>query len=235
MQAASWAALLSMSSDLGEEWTLVGGQMVLLHQVERTSPNLALRPDDLRMSVDLDVAVNVRAGRRQLAHINATLLHHGFDQRRAEIAHRYERATDGVIVDVLAPDHLGAHLPRLGHGKTFQAVGATQALKRTETVLVQAGHQSAPVRRPSLVGAILMKIAVARHVGGGGNRMSRDLGDVWRLALLLDDADAADAALTRSERSRIRWATQAAARSRLGAQPAHAADAMRNFLGNESA
>ena len=233
-QAAAWAALLSVAPDLGQEWTLAGGQMVLLHQVERPPPNLVLHPADLRMSVDLDIVVNIRAGRRQLPHINDTLVRHGFHQQIAEIAHRYERSSDGVIVDVLAPDHLGPNLPRLGHSRTLQAAGATQALKRTATVTVVAGHLSAPIRRPSLVGALLMKVAVARHVGTGGNRMSRDLDDVWRLALLLDDEDAADAKLTREEQSRIRWATQTAARSGLGSQPANAADAMRNFLANAS-
>ncbi len=33
-QAQAWDALMSVAGSLGEGWTLIGGQMVLLHQSE---------------------------------------------------------------------------------------------------------------------------------------------------------------------------------------------------------
>lgn len=236
-QARAWGALMEIAPDLGDGWTLVGGQMVMLHQVERSRLAHGSPPHDLRLTTDLDVVVNIRAGRRHMRHIHETLMRHGFQQRTAQTMHRYSRSVDNVVVDVMAPDHLGSHLPRLGDGRTLQAVGATQALRRTEPVLVVSGSLSALIRRPSLVGALLMKIAVAKRVGPGGHRMNRDMEDVWRLAAMLNEADATSAALSRNERARVRWAAEMATRAALsggGAMSAQGARGLQTFMDKAS-
>lgn len=53
-QADSWAALIELAPAFGENWILVGGQMVFLHEVERQATDV--RPTD-----DLDLVVDLRA------------------------------------------------------------------------------------------------------------------------------------------------------------------------------
>ena len=221
-QAQAWNTLLALAEDLGEGWTLIGGQMVLLHQAERQPAGAG--PVDgasLRWSYDVDVVVNLRTSRTRMSHIDSVLRDHGFEQQLAPIGHRYVDGS-GTVFDVLAPDHLGRHLPRLGRGNTLQAAGGTQALKRSGLVEVEHNRQRAPIPRPDLVGALLIKIAAASGPPGGrGSR--RHLLDVITLATLITPQDAASAVLTRNERKRIRGAVQSLARA--GQDPAVAAAA----------
>ena len=219
-QALAWDALMAVAADLGEGWTLIGGQMVLLHQAER-------RPADadpssgasLRWSYDLDVVVNLRTNRTRMRHIDSVLRDHGFDQQILPIGHRYVDAA-GTVFDVLAPDHLGRHLPRLGRGNTLQATGGTQALKRSGLVEVERDQQRSLIPRPDIVGALLIKIAAASGPPTGrGNR--RHLLDVMTLAALITPQDAANAALTRKELKRIRGTARILAHD--GSGPARAA------------
>ena len=207
-QARAWDTLMSVAGSLGEGWTLIGGQMVLLHQSER-QPAAAHVPSaaGLRWSYDLDVVVNLRASRSRMGHIDSVLRANGFEQQHQPIGHRYV-ASNGTVFDVLAPDHLGKHLPRLGRSNTLQAPGGTQALRRSELVEVQHLQRRALVPRPSLVGALLIKMAAASGPPGGrGNR--RHLQDVVTLAMLITPSDVNAAELTRNERRRIRRAAQA--------------------------
>ncbi|MXW89424.1 MAG: hypothetical protein F4Z54_07885 [Acidimicrobiaceae bacterium] len=219
-QALAWDALMAVTADLGEGWTLIGGQMVLLHQAERRPAGAdPASGASLRWSYDLDVVVNLRTNRTRMSHIDSVLRDHGFDQQILPIGHRYVDAA-GTVFDVLAPDHLGRHLPRLGRGNTLQAAGGTQALKRSGRVEVERNQQRALIPRPDLVGALLIKIAAAAGPPGGrGNR--RHLLDVMTLAALITPQDAANAALTRQEGKRIRLAAQNLARD--GSGPARTA------------
>ena len=68
---------------------------------------------------------------------------------------------DGEIIDVLAPDGLRRKPKTIGKHLTLQVPGGTQALLRTEKVSVSLdGEQPVEVRRPSLLGAILIKARV---------------------------------------------------------------------------
>ena len=108
-QEASWRALIELAPALGNDWLLIGGQMVFLHEVERQARDL--RPTD-----DVDVVVDLRVDPRGLSGIHSTLTEHRFVQALPspeEVAHRYERQS--AVIDVLAPDHLGARAQlRLG-------------------------------------------------------------------------------------------------------------------------
>ena len=212
-QAQAWDTLMAVAGDLGEGWTLIGGQMVLLHQAERSPAGArAVGGAGLRWSYDLDVVVNLRTSRSRMSRIDAVLRGHGFEQQVAPIGHRYVDAA-GAVFDVLAPDHLGRHLPRLGRGNTLQAPGGTQALKRTARVTVEHNQHRASIPRPSLVGALLIKIAAA---SGPPSRRGTDrhLLDVVTLAALVTPRDVTDAGLTRKERRRIRRAVQIVSRVR---------------------
>ena len=153
LQAAAWDALNVLAPQLGHNWTLIGGQMVFLHQAERDHS----ASQSLRWTTDLDVVVNLRTSPAELAHVHDVLARSGFAQLPQQIEHRYRRDADDVTIDILAPDHLGEHLPRLGGGHTAQAPGSTQALRRTEWVSVAHGGRDVPIPRPSLVGALIVK------------------------------------------------------------------------------
>ena len=198
-QASAWAALMEVAPGLGDAWTLVGGQMVMLHQTERQPTAPVGGP---RWSYDIDVVVDIRAGRSQAAAVDGVLRGHGFQQTPLSVAHRYHRESDGTTIDVLAPDHLGVHLPRLGRGHTLQAPGATQALRRTQRVTVTHDAQTAVIHRPSLIGAILMKVAASSGPGGPRGNL-RHQQDVLTLAGLLSDDDTGSASLTARERRRL--------------------------------
>ena len=66
-QAESWAALVELAPAFGDNWLLVGGQMVFLHEVERQATDV--RPTD-----DIDVVVDLRAEPAGLARIHSALI-----------------------------------------------------------------------------------------------------------------------------------------------------------------
>lgn len=101
LETELWDALLDIVDRVPEGWTLIGGQMVLLHglQRDRVPP---------RVSEDLDLVVDVRARPSALATLVAALIDLRFADSGVSadgVAHRFVRG--GVGVDVLAPDGVG--------------------------------------------------------------------------------------------------------------------------------
>ena len=148
-----WPALIELAEVQPATWTLIGGQMVLLHAIERGA-----QPS--RVSTDLDIVVNARVASGAVREFVAALEERGFELAGHSpdgIAHRYGR--DGVSVDVLAPEGLGerADLTTTPPGRTLAVAGGTQALNRTEMVPVTFEGQAGLVPRPSLLGAIICK------------------------------------------------------------------------------
>ena len=115
-QAESWAALVELALAFGDNWLLVGGQMVFLHEVERGATDV--RPTD-----DIDVVVDLRAEPAGLARIHSALISASFDQDSPGpegTAHRYRRGA--AVIDVLAPDNVGKRAQlTLGSGRTIEA------------------------------------------------------------------------------------------------------------------
>lgn len=200
-QTQAWTALLDLAPSFGRHWTLIGGQMVLLLQTERTSPHAHWTP---RASDDLDMVVNLRASKTAMRDIDAALRQHGFAQMPAEISHRYRRETDNVCIDVMAPDHIGSTNPALGSGRTLSTSGGTQALKRTQWVEVALNGNRASIPRPNLVGALLIKCAAVMDTPSGKDGPRRHITDAVALALMLTPEDQRTAGLTKSERRRLR-------------------------------
>ncbi len=158
-QAESWAALAELAPTFGDNWLLVGGQMVFLHEVERQSAEV--RPTD-----DIDVVVDIRTEPSGLRRIHGALVAATFiqdDPSPDGAAHRYRRG--GATIDVLAPDNVGTRARlSLGHGRTIQAPGTTQAFRRLELVDVDVAGTRTTIRRPSLVGALLGKAAAVAKI-----------------------------------------------------------------------
>jgi len=111
-------------------------------------------------------------------------------------AYRYERA--GLIVDVLAPEGMRP-APDLGAGrKAIGVPGGSQALARSQTVTVTLDGPSFELRRPTLLGAVLIK-ARSLMVHSDPDTQREDL---LRLLALVDDPRAMTSDMRQSER---RW------------------------------
>jgi hypothetical protein len=163
-----WQVVFELDACCGDQWVLVGGQMVALH-----AASLGVR-DGIRPTDDVDVLVDVRARRDVTAKLGTWLIERGFSHAGMTpdgVGHRYRRpaVTGGgtVIVDVLAPEGLGgrASLITTPPARTVAVPGGTQALARAERVTVavadMTGDQraSGTARRPDLLGAIVAKAA----------------------------------------------------------------------------
>lgn len=197
-----WTTLLDLVYRMPADWTLIGGQMVLLHGLEagRVPP---------RVSEDLDLVVNARVRPPALPRMMETLRALEFESTDISpegVGHRFER--DGVIIDVLAPDGLGAgtNLATIGHAVTIQAAGGTYALHESAHVEVRHLGRTGSVPRPSLAGALVVKAgaAVTDH---GAKGPGRHLSDLAFLSSLIDDAFSMSEHLGAANRKRLRSVT----------------------------
>lgn len=197
-QAASWAGLMDLHENLDDGWTLVGGQLVHLLCAERgSSPE---RPTD-----DIDAVVDVRAAQSMLETFTQLLLDLGFapDTSGGGLQHRWRRGE--AQVDVLLPDGVGeraASRPGAGGAPTLPTPGGTQALARSESVAVVVDDRVGVVRRPNLVGALVMKAAA--HTAVGDAARGRHRVDFVCLAALIAARDVRDVELNPKDRRRIR-------------------------------
>lgn len=120
-----------------------------------------------------------------------------------DILFRFE--VDGSLVDVLAPDGLGNPAMTDGQFQTIQIPGGTQALERSETVVIVLDGERIPLRRPTLLAAILLK-ARSLKVHSHPDDQREDL---ITLLGLMQDLRAAAGALKATER---RWLRAAGAK-----------------------
>lgn len=194
-QAESWAALVELAPAFGDNWLLVGGQMVFLHEVERAATEV--RPTD-----DVDVVVNLRAEPAGLARIHAVLGDARFEQDAPGpegTAHRYRRGA--AVIDVLAPDNVGKRAQlQLGSGRTIEAPGTSQAFRRSGTVSVEIDGAKAKIQRPNVVGALLGKAAAVVKISSQSSvSRAKHMRDFDSLAGLLGVRDRQAAELSKSE------------------------------------
>jgi hypothetical protein len=152
------------------------------------------------------VLVDIRAAPTALRQVVGFFTERRFDPDPGPdgLLHRFRRKLDAdfIVVDVLAPDNLGARadLTTSPPGRTLQVPGGTQALRRVERVDVTVAERTGDIPRPSLLAAILAK-AAAVHLPGGPDRHLTDL--AFLLSLIPDPV-------------RIRSELRAAERRRLG-------------------
>jgi hypothetical protein len=206
-QVASWYGIMELHERLNHGWTLIGGQMVHLHCAERGyAPP---RPTD-----DVDTVVDVRTEPGILLAFTEALAGLGFSSRGVSpqgIEHRWVR--DAAVIDVLLPDGVGSRAgARRGvtGSPTIETPGGSQALERTESVSVSVDGREGKVRRPNLVGALVMKAAAHTAVGAADRRRHRS--DFAALAALIAARDFRGAELNKKDRQRLR-AMVAATRS----------------------
>jgi hypothetical protein len=174
-QTASWLGLMALHQQLDQGWTLVGGQLVNLHCAERGS--FPQRPTD-----DVDTVVDVRADPHMLETFTRVLLDIGFvpDTSGDGLQHRWRRGQ--AQIDVLLPDGIGEHAANrkgAGGAATLPTPGGTQALERSEAVPVLVDGHTGAVRRPNLVGALVMKAAAHTAVGDAARGRHRIDSSAW--------------------------------------------------------
>lgn len=197
-----WSIALNLASDLGPdpEWSLIGGLMVQLHGFERE--------DDLRPTTDIDILGAARKPPPMTEQIASILVEKGAEvamppRSTPEVGYRFQ--LDGEVVEILGPDGLRADPKTVGGLRTFQVSGGSQALSRTEVVLVRlADSPPVAVRRPSLLGAILIKARVVAK--RRKEKFHSDRQDLIRLLSYVEDprALARDEQLKSSERKWLR-------------------------------
>lgn len=190
-----WKAVGELVDRLPGGWVLIGGLMVQLHALERGIV-------DVRPTRDIDVLGQARP-QGSLRAIDEALRAEGFEPTGPDLdgfAHRYERSD--LLVDLLAPDGLNPP-PDLGGGvKAVGVPGGSQALKRSEIVTVSVDGNEFELRRPTLLGAILIKArSIMRHTDPESQRE-----DLLRLLALVKDPRRMAADLKNSERKWLRQA-----------------------------
>lgn len=192
---------LAESLDATQDWCLIGGLMVQLHAFERGAPT--------RPTTDVDILGDAghRSKRSVTSHVSQTLNDLGGKLVHPSIvepqkAYRFE-FDDGTIVDVLGPDGRNRKLPTLGKNYTIDVPGGAQALQRTEQVeIVLPSGRRTVLRRPNLLGAILLKArSLEVHSRPEDQRV-----DLLRLLSLVDDTRALEAEITGNERKWLRGA-----------------------------
>lgn len=192
-----WAAVGELVERLPGQWVLVGGLMVQLHAIEHGVT-------DVRFTGDIDVLGQARPP-GALSSIDAALRGEGFELVGPDLdgyAHRYER--EGLTVDVLAPDGIKPP-PDLGAGlKAIGVPGGSQAISRSETVTVNVAGRSFELRRPTLLGAVLIK-ARSLMIHSDPETQREDL---LRLLALIEDPREMAADLRKTERNWLRVAEQ---------------------------
>lgn len=194
-----WTTLCDLADAHPSDWTLIGGQMVLLH-------SLQARRDPGRVSQDLDAVIDARVRPPALPQFIKTLHQLGFeatDVSPDEIAHRFQR--NDIHIDVLGPDGLGPRtdLRTRGRATTIEVSGGTQALHRTERVPVSHGARTALVPRPNLLGAITIKAAAASN----DPYPQRHLRDLAFLCSLIETPDLVRAEMSPKDSERLRSVT----------------------------
>lgn len=150
-----WAKVLELAEILGESdpWILIGGLMVQLHGFEHGVA--------LRSTVDIDLLGDSRRRPEMTVQIAEALADRGAEMQVPPVGEQklgYKFELDGEVVEVLGSDGVRRDPKTIGRYVTFQVPGGTQALRRAETVHVSlGGAPGIAVRRPNLLGAILIK------------------------------------------------------------------------------
>ena len=196
-----WQKTLELANAFGpnQRWTLVGGLMVQLHGFERGGR--------ARPTTDIDLLGDSRQRPAMTQRISEELVERGAEMTMPPVGSEdlgYKFELDGEVVEVLGSEGVRTDPRTIGKHTTFQVPGGTQALGRTEVVGVSlAGAEPVFVRRPSLLGAILIK---ARAVATQRDKFESDRQDLIRLLSFVDDprALAQDDRLRPTERKWLR-------------------------------
>lgn len=177
-----WRSALELARDFGvdERWVLVGGLMVQLHAIEHNRAS--------RLTDDIDFLGDSRQRPAITVRMAEALKERGGEMAMPSVSNEnlgYRFEVDGSIVEILGSEGVRRDPKTLGRYTTFQVPGGTQALARSEVVAVSLdGAEPVPIRRPNLLGAILLK---ARVVKKQRDKFESDRQDLIRLLGFVED------------------------------------------------
>lgn len=177
-----WAMAIELADAFGsnEPWVLVGGLMVQLHSFEYGGGRA-------RPTTDIDVLGDSRL-RPMTERISEVLIERGGEMAQPSVSDGdlgYQFVVGGETVEVLGCDGLKGGPKTIGKYTTIQVPGGTQALQRSEIVRVSLdGGDPTEIRRPSLLGAILIK---ARIVAKKRDKFASDRQDLIRLLSFVEN------------------------------------------------
>ncbi|PQM44779.1 hypothetical protein [Mycobacterium talmoniae] len=152
-QQAMWATLLDFEETDPPPWVLVGGQMTALHLTEHAIT--VHRPTD-----DGDVVVGVWTRRDALRSTTSYLTDNGFTESPTSDGYGYRFIRDRTTIDVMLPEGLDRQrrYPKTSSGRPgLAAPGGNQALTRAERVPVNLNGREGYIRRPTLLGSLVVK------------------------------------------------------------------------------
>jgi hypothetical protein len=194
-----WASALRLAGDFGaeERWVLVGGLMVQLYAIERKRAS--------RLTTDVDFLGDSRRRPAMTVQMANALQERGAEMAMPPVSDEnlgYRFEVEGSIVEILGSEGVRNDPKTLGKYTTFQVPGGTQALARSEVVEVSLyDREPVPVRRPNLLGAILIK---TRALAKQRDKFESDRQDLIRLLSFVEDPRALAGELKGNERKWLR-------------------------------
>lgn len=152
-QQEMWATLLDFEEGDPPPWVLVGGQMTALHLAENGIT--AHRATD-----DGDMVVGVWTRRDALRSTTSYLIASGFAESRTSDGYGYRFVRGRTTIDVLVPEGLErqSRYPTTSSGRPgLAADGSNQALTRAERLPISLDGRAGYVRRPTVLGSLVVK------------------------------------------------------------------------------
>lgn len=200
-QEQAWSVLLDLD-ERSEPWALIGGQMTLLHCLENGVTGA--RPTD-----DGDLVLDVWSRRDAVRTIGTWLQDSkGFALLETSDGFGYRYARGDTTLDLLVPEGLDRQrTPPPTTSRTRPALpidGGNQALLRVERVPVQVGARTGHVRRPTLLGGLVLKAAAFIADSRDAGRHAQDIGLLMEAALVSGSLRTMGDQATTHDRKRLR-------------------------------
>ena len=200
-QEQAWSVLLDLD-ERSEPWALVGGQMTLPHCLENGVTGA--RPTD-----DGDVVLDVWSRRDAVRTIGRWLQDSkGFALLETSDGFGYRYTRGDTTLDLLVPEGLDRQRtppPTTKRGRPAMPIdGGDQALLRVERVPVQVAVRTGHVRRPTLLGALVLKTAAFVADSREAERHAQDISLLMEAALVSGSLRGMAAQASTHDRKRLR-------------------------------
>lgn len=200
-QTHPWSTVLEVARHFtADEWLLTGGLMVQAHAMLHRLP--------ARPTTDADFLLDILAYDRIASQMRSFLCVMGYELEEDTITEYATRLTTKSEhkVDLMVTDYLYGKAKRenatLAVKRLCGMPGGGQAIRRSSHILIRYRDETAGIRIPDLLGAVMLKSAA--WAVDKTNRRDRHLADAALLLSLIDDPDEQVERLhSRNDRKRI--------------------------------